>query len=135
MDYASLWEEADKNSILSISQLDPSLADCLLHGDQIFDHYGGKPPFLILAYRGHRLLTLERLPDGASVAVRTVINGTGGYGTGILGGDVGILSQTLQNGLLSAPCANDEFGNFERLICPISEREVELFTEARTVPS
>lgn len=114
MDYTFLWEEAGKNSILPINQLDPSLADCLLHGDQIFDHYGGKPPFLILAYRGHHLLTLERLPDGASVAVRTIINGTGGYGTGILGGDIGILSQSLQDGLLSAPCANDEFGNFER---------------------
>ncbi len=114
MNYTSLWEESKKNSIFPISQLDPSLADCIVNGDQIFDHYGGKPPFSILAYQGHHLLVLERLPDGVSVAIRTVINGTGGYGTGILGADVGILSQTLEDSLFSAPCANDEFGNFER---------------------
>ncbi len=114
MDYSFLWQEAEKNSILPINQLDPALADCILHGDQIFDHYGGKPPFCLLAYQGHRLLTLERLDDGASVAVHSIVNGTGGYGTGILGGDVGVLSEAMQEGLLLDPCANDEFGNVER---------------------
>ena len=113
MDFLYLWEKAEKKEVLSLEELDEVLSDCLTHGDQVFDHYGGKPPFLILEYRGSRLLTLELLPDG-NVAVTSIVNATGGYGTGILGGEITILSESLLTGLASCCCTNDEYGSLER---------------------
>ncbi len=114
MKYGALWSQARSEEIVPLSQFDSSIQECLLQGDQVFDHYGGKPSFLILEYHKTRLLTLELQEDRASVRIRSVVNATGGYGTGLLGGDIGILSTVLQEGLLEAACTNDEWASIER---------------------
>ncbi len=114
MDYSSLWECASQERLISLDLLEKDLAACVADGDLIFNHYGDKPPFSILEYRESRLLVLEFLREQSLVKPRSVVNATGGYGTGVLGGDVSVLLKSLTEGLLSCPCANDEYANLDR---------------------
>lgn len=109
----SLWQAAERAAFVDIHDLDPALAKCVRDGDGVADHYGGRTAFTFLGQRGDEVLVLERRPD-ASVQARTVLNLTGGYGTGILGDEVKALGAGFVRFLEAATTTNDEFHSLER---------------------
>lgn len=115
MNFCQLWDLTKLNTPFASDLLDKDLQQCVIFGDDVFDHYGGKPPFTIVEYKGSRLLVIESLKDGKSAIARSVVNATGGYGTGILGKDIDILEDTLVNGIKRCPSANDEYASVERM--------------------
>lgn len=109
----SLWQAAENAALIDVRDLEPALANCVRDGDGVADHYGGRTAFTFLGQRGDEVLVLERRPD-AGVQARTVLNLTGGYGTGILGDEVKALGPAFGRFLDAATTTNDEFHSLER---------------------
>ncbi len=98
-----------------LSSLDGQIARTVTSGDGLFNHYGKRSPFTMVERRGNTLLFLE-LGDSPKLAfARTAVNATGGYGTGILGGENSFLNETVLSALASAVDANDEHHSSDRL--------------------
>ena len=115
MNISQLWEQTKTQAPFSMDLLDKDLQSCVDKGDDVFDHYGEKPPFTIVEYRGSRLLVIESLEHEKRAIARSVINATGGYGTGILGGDIAVLETSLIEGIKRCPAATDEYASVERM--------------------
>lgn len=109
-----LWEIAELKELIPLSDLDEATRECLLKGDGVYDHYGSRSSFLVIEAKGSRLLILELAHPGSYVRPINAINATGGYGTGILGGNVSDLASTLVHAIQTAACTNDEHYSLER---------------------
>lgn len=108
-----LWDLARHDGQIDSATLAPELLECVRLGDGVADHYGGRTAFTFLAQRDNRILALESLDDG-TIQSRSVINLTGGYGTGILGSEVKVLGANLASYLHDAVTTNDEFHSPDR---------------------
>lgn len=108
----SLWRVPPPGIHLAPGDLDGELLRCLEQGDGVADHYGGRTGFVFLDHRDDRSLVLER--RGERLWGWNAINLTGGYGTGILGGQVSRLGPAMHEALHACSTTNDEFHSIER---------------------
>lgn len=114
-DLDGLWAKAHGDQYAELESLPDALRQCLLDGDGLADHYGGRTAFLFAEQQNDRILTLEKPEAGASrVRVFPVINCTGGYGTGILGSQITLLEKVVNQALQRSATSNDEFHSPER---------------------
>jgi acetylornithine/succinyldiaminopimelate/putrescine aminotransferase len=108
-----LWLAAECSATLDAAALPDDIARCVLHGDGVADHYGGRTAFTFLAQKDDRILMLERIDARRARAV-SMINLTGGYGTGILGSALARVTGRLSSFCETAATTNDEFHSVER---------------------
>ncbi|MCF6436503.1 MULTISPECIES: aminotransferase class III-fold pyridoxal phosphate-dependent enzyme [Pseudoalteromonas] len=114
--YSMLWDAAASKSPISYGELDVNLQECLTSGDGLFDHYGGRTPFVFLETTGIETLVVEKSEHSDEcVDAYNVINCTGGYGAGVLGGNLNFLSERVSAALNTAPVMNDEHHSIDRL--------------------
>lgn len=113
-DMSQLWEIADSGKLIPLSSFDTAIQECLLEGDGVYDHYGCRSNFLVLEARGSRVLILELLKSRDFVRPINAINATGGYSTGILGGEIANLKNAFATTIQTAACTNDEHQSLER---------------------
>lgn len=45
---SKLWELAELKELIPLSDLHEATRECLLKGDGVYDHYGGRSNFLVL---------------------------------------------------------------------------------------
>ena len=109
-----LWDLARHEALVDVQSISPELLQCVQHGDGVADHYGGRTAYTFLSQSNNHILTLEHLPDG-KIKSRTIINMTGGYGTGILGDEIKSIGANFGSLLENAVTTNDEFHSLDRL--------------------
>lgn len=83
-----LWSRARRQLPINLEDLPGDVARCITEGDGLFDHYGGRAPVCFVEADGNEWLALESMIDPHAVRPLVVLNASGGYGTGILGGAV-----------------------------------------------
>lgn len=108
-----LWTAATNNESIDLSLLSSDLQSCVLNGDGVADHYGGRTDFTFLDQKNNRILTLEREGDG-QIRSQSVINMSCGYGTGILGDKISVIGEQLSDILNRSTTTNDEFHSVDR---------------------
>lgn len=114
MNIAEAWNLAKFNETVSIESLDKKTGECVINGDGLYDHYGGRSNFSLIAAEGIKVLAAEKISSNEARFFQ-LLNCTGGYGAGVLGGDLSFLNEEVKSSIGNMLTINDEHHSIERM--------------------